>query len=87
MSTSTLDRVGVDPTTGEPRCAHIVRDTDDKTGIQLVFEARLNGTTVEAICGHRFVPERDPKAYPLCSRCRDIREAERPDQPIDGIPS
>lgn len=80
-------RTDIDSTTGEPRAAHIVAPTADKTGIELVMEARVNGTAVEAICGHAFVPERDPKSYPLCSRCRDIREALRPDQDPLDIPA
>lgn len=86
MSTQTLDRTDteitdeLDPTTGEPRCRHLIAPRGDKTGGDLVMEAAINGTPLEALCGHVFVPTRDPKRYPLCPKCKEIREAERPDQ-------
>jgi hypothetical protein len=86
-ATYTHNEVDVDPTTGEPRATHIVPPTVEKTGIEIVMEARVNGTAVEALCGHRFIPERDPKAFPLCSRCREIREALRPDEDPEAIPA
>lgn len=76
-----------DPTTGEVRATHIIAPTTEKTGVAIVTEARVHGFEVEALCGHRFVPERDPKAYPLCSRCREIREALRPDENPEDIPA
>lgn len=37
-----------------------------------VMEARVEGRTIEALCGHRWVPQRDPRQYPICQRCLDI---------------
>lgn len=76
-----------DPVTGEPRAAHIVAPRGNRDAVAVVTEARIYGYPVEALCGHRFVPERDPKAYPLCSKCREIRESARPDQNPEDIPS
>ena len=87
MTTETIERVEIDLTTGEPRAAHIVAGNDKHTGIELVMLARVEGIPVTALCGYTWVPTRDPKAYPLCARCRDLRESARPDEPIDGIPS
>ena len=78
--TSILERIDtdLDPTTGEPRVSHIV--AKDK-----VTEAYFTGTPIEALCGYVFVPTRDAKKYPLCSKCKEMREHYRPDQDPDGI--
>lgn len=84
MSTQTIERVEIDPTTGKGRVAHIVKQTSDKTAQALVMEARIEGTEVEALCGHRWVPSRDAKQYPLCDRCKDIYESHV--DPSEGLP-
>jgi hypothetical protein len=38
----------------------------------LVMEARVEGIPVTALCGHTWIPQRDPKPLPVCSRCLDI---------------
>lgn len=70
--TSTALEVEIDPLTGQGRCSHIVRPTGDRSGADLVMEARVFGTEVEALCGHRWVPQRDPKQFPVCQACKDI---------------
>jgi hypothetical protein len=42
-----------------------------------VLEARIYGTPVEALCGHVWVPSRDPKQHPLCEKCKEIYELYR----------
>lgn len=76
MSTDTLERtdVEIDPTTGEPRCSHIVKQQPGKTAQAIVMEAMVNGTPVTALCGHTWVPGRDPKRYPVCSKCVEIAD-------------
>lgn len=76
-----------DQALGAGRCAHIVAGTEKDTGIELVMQARVFGVPVTALCGYTWVPERDPKRFPLCSRCRAVREQARPDQPTEGIPA
>lgn len=44
----------------------------DTTAQALVLEARIEGFEVEALCGHRWIPSRDPKEYPVCERCMEI---------------
>ena len=66
-------------TSDEPgQSAHIVlipKHLKGKTTPQaLVLQARIEGTPVEALCGHTWVPSRDPKALPICSRCKAIFE-------------
>lgn len=78
-------RTEIDPSTGEPRCTHIVAGDGELSAVTIVMRARINGTPVTAICGYTWVPERDPKQYPLCSKCREIRETLRPDQNVEDI--
>jgi hypothetical protein len=71
---------------GEPVFAHIVRPTpgQDDDATAKVLEARIYGTPLEALCGHRWIPSRDPSRHPLCSRCKEIYELYRamgPDLP------
>jgi hypothetical protein len=62
------------PETGEPVCAHIVKTGDGETATAKVIEARVYGTPLEALCGHVWVPSRDPKQLPLCEKCKEIYE-------------
>ena len=63
--TTTDVRTGDPDLDGEQRYAHIAPRSE-------VMEALVTGTPVEALCGHVFVPSRDPSNYPRCSRCEDI---------------
>ena len=63
--------------TGEPAMAHIVKTEPDESAAAKVLEARIYGTPVEALCGHVWVPSRDPKQLPLCDRCKEIYEMYR----------
>ena len=59
------------------RMAHIVAPKQAKDGsivdaAALVMEARINGTPVTALCGKVWIPDRDPKRYPVCQTCKDI---------------
>lgn len=68
----------IDPQLGEPqlddgdheRFSHYVRK--DK-----ILPSALEGTPVEALCGKRWVPNRDPKKFPVCPECKDIFEGLR----------
>jgi hypothetical protein len=40
-----------------------------------VVEGLVQGTPVRALCGKVWVPERDPKKYPLCPTCREVAES------------
>lgn len=63
--------------TGDPECSHIVKTDGDESAAAKVLEARINGTPLEALCGHRWIPSRDPKQLPLCTRCKDIYDTYR----------
>lgn len=62
------------PVHGEGIVSHIVKPQGKKTASAIVTEARVMGIEVEALCGHRWVPSRNPKDYPVCSKCREIYE-------------
>ncbi|MGH9272661.1 MAG: DUF3039 domain-containing protein [Ilumatobacteraceae bacterium] len=57
---------------GEPLQAHIVKVNPGESATAKVLEARIYGTPVEALCGHVWVPARDPKQLPLCQECKSI---------------
>jgi hypothetical protein len=63
--------------TGEPSVAHIVKTAQGETAAAKVLEARINGTPLEALCGHVWVPSRDPRQLPVCQACRDIYDMYR----------
>jgi hypothetical protein len=68
---------GQTPQTGEPVVAHIVKTGPEESAAAKVLEARIYGTPVEALCGHVWVPSRDPKQLPLCQACKEIYEVYR----------
>lgn len=63
--------------TGEPQVAHIVKVGPGETATAKVLEARIEGTPLEALCGHVWVPERDPRQMPVCQKCKDVYEMYR----------
>lgn len=75
MNTSTLD-VAQHATSDVPdESSHIVMvppDQPDKTPQAYVLRARIEGFTVVALCGHEWVPTKDPAPLPVCSKCLDI---------------
>jgi len=81
MSTQTVETTDTRrehvPQTGEPECAHIVKTTGDESAAAKVLQARIEGTPLEALCGHRWIPSRDPKQLPLCAKCKDIYDTYR----------
>lgn len=70
---------------GEPRVTHIVAPQGGRPAQAVVMDGLLNGTPVTAICGKVWVPARDPKRYPLCGACVEVRRRLRPDQDPGGI--
>lgn len=48
------------------RMAHIV------VPASAVTEALITGKPCTALCGKTWVPNRDPKRYPLCQTCKEI---------------
>jgi hypothetical protein len=65
------------PETDEPIVAHIVKTKPDEDATAKVLEARIYGTPLEALCGHVWIPSRDPKQVPMCQACKEIYETYR----------
>ena len=63
--------------TGDPTVAHIVKTKRGENAAAKVLEARIAGTPLEALCGHVWVPSRDPRQLPVCQRCREIYDMYR----------
>ena len=63
--------------TGEPTVAHIVKVEPGESAQAKVMEARIYGSPLEALCGHVWVPSRDPKKLPMCEECKSIYEMYR----------
>ena len=64
----------ITPQTGEPAVAHIVKTEPGESAAAKVLEARIYGTQLEALCGHVWIPSRDPKQLPMCEKCKEIYE-------------
>jgi DUF3039 family protein len=57
------------------RFAHIVYDPKGEgRAAAMLTEARVYGTPVEALCGKRWVPSRDPSRFPICPECKAIKD-------------
>lgn len=37
-----------------------------------VLEARIEGREIEALCGHRWIPQHNPADHPVCPKCLEI---------------
>jgi len=65
----------VDPRLGDPmldegdhdRFSHYVRKNR-------IMPSAVEGTPLEALCGKKWVPNRDPKKFPVCPECKEIYE-------------
>jgi hypothetical protein len=43
-----------------------------------IMDSAVSGTPVIALCGKVWVPNRDPKKYPVCPECKEIFESMAP---------
>jgi Protein of unknown function (DUF3039) len=78
MTDTSLDRdLSEELRTGEPAVAHIVKTEPGEAAAAKVLESRIYGTPVEALCGHVWVPSRDPKQLPVCQACKEIYDMYR----------
>lgn len=48
-----------------------------------VLNARIFGIEIEALCGYKWIPHKDPKKFPVCSKCKAAFESIG----HDGVPS
>ena len=49
----------------EPTVCHLITKEDAMNGY-------INGVAITALCGHVFVPTRDPNKFPLCQKCIEV---------------
>ena len=52
------------------RFAHYVKKTS-------ILPSTIEGTPLEALCGKKWIPSRDPQKYPVCPECKEIFEQLR----------
>jgi len=89
VSVTTGTELTTTPVTADPaldgdheRMSHIVLEgvkTDEGDFVSAgasVVEGMVMGTAVKALCGKIWVPNRDPKKFPLCPTCKDIAESQ-----------
>lgn len=60
--------IRIDPRLGDgdhERFAHYVKKAD-------IVRSNIEGIEVEALCGKRWIPNRDPDRYPVCPTCKEI---------------
>jgi hypothetical protein len=50
------------------RFAHYVRKSD-------IVRSAVEGIPVVALCGKKWIPNRNPDNYPVCPTCKEIYEA------------
>ena len=70
-------RLDDDTVTEKGKHAHIVKVDPGEDAAAKVLEARIYGYPVEALCGHRWVPSKDPKQLPICEECKQVYELYR----------
>jgi hypothetical protein len=37
-----------------------------------ITESAVTGKTVRALCGKKWIPNRDPQKFPICPTCKEI---------------
>lgn len=47
------------------RFAHYVKKGD-------IVRSAMDGIPIEALCGKKWIPDRDPQKYPVCPTCKEI---------------
>lgn len=72
--------------TEKDKCAHIVKTEKNQTATALVLQARIEGTPIEALCGHKWVPSRNPENLPVCQTCKEIYEIYKLANELNDIP-
>lgn len=54
-----------EPSVDDPAFSHYVKK--DK-----IVDSTVFGVTLTALCGRKFVAQRNPERYPVCPECKDI---------------
>lgn len=77
MDTDTLirDETVIRTSNEGPKASHIVmrpRGSRAKSTQAYVLMARVEGTSVRALCGYEFIPQQNPSPLPVCQTCLEI---------------
>lgn len=64
----------VTPQTADPELDH-ANEVAHIAPADKITEAYILGVAVEALCGAKFVPSKDPKGKPVCQACKEIYES------------
>ena len=79
--TAVLERTETVPQVAEPgdheRFSHYVKK-------HTIMESAVMGSPVVALCGKVWVPNRDPKKFPVCPTCQEIYESLKAGGDGDG---
>jgi len=62
----TEEEIHIDDDGDHDRFAHYVRKAD-------IVRANVDGVPVVALCGKKWIPNRDPDRYPVCPTCKEIK--------------
>lgn len=79
MSTATLEYVETRTSDVPAESSHIVwlpPDALETTPQSYVLRARIEGTPITALCGHTWVPQKDPAPLPVCEACLNIYQSD-----------
>jgi hypothetical protein len=71
--TKTIEQTDVrldDGSGDHDRFAHYVKKED-------ILRSNVEGVEVMALCGKKWIPNRDPDRYPICPTCKEIMEVIR----------
>jgi hypothetical protein len=74
LTTPSIDH---DTDTDAGKCAHIIKSPPHTTAAAWALQAMVEGLTVEALCGWRWVPSGSPGSLPVCARCRAVYDMYR----------
>ena len=61
-----VDRV-LDDEGDHDRFSHYVKKSK-------ILPSTIEGTPLEALCGKKWIPSRDPEKFPVCPECKEIYE-------------
>lgn len=74
VDTDTLTEEGTDRRLDDEgdhdRFSHYVKKKE-------ILPSTIEGTMLEALCGKKWIPSRDPERYPICPTCKEIYERLR----------
>ena len=59
-------KLEIDDDGDHDRFAHYVRKSD-------IVRANVEGIPVVALCGKKWIPNRDPQRYPVCPTCKEVK--------------